>query len=106
MTVKELRKKKYRVIDIAQYLGISEKTVIEYNKIPLEDKEKYNKISTQESKATTVQKNKWQLIQDVQNEYKKIHTYSVVAKKFNIDERTVKKYLNITEMPIHARKHQ
>lgn len=106
LMVKELRNKKYRVIDVAQYLGISEKTVIEYNKIPLEDKEKYNKISTQELKATTAQKNKWQLIQDVQNEYKKIHKYSVLAKKFDIDERTVKKYLNITDMPIHARKHQ
>lgn len=86
MKVQELRKKKYRVIDIAQYLGISEKTVVEYSKIPLKDKEEYNKNSTQELKATITQKNKWQLIQDVQNEYKKIHKYSVVAKKFNIDE--------------------
>lgn len=104
LKVQELRKEKYRVIDIAQYLGISEKTVVEYNKIPLKDKEKYNKNSTQELKATITQKNKWQLIQDVQNEYKKIHKYSVVAKKFNIDERTVKKYLSITEIPTHARK--
>ena len=48
LKVQELRKEKYRVIDIAQYLGISEKTVVEYNKIPLKDKEKYNKNSTQE----------------------------------------------------------
>ena len=37
LKVKELRKQKYRIIDIAQYLGISEKSVIEYNKIPLSD---------------------------------------------------------------------
>ena len=106
LTVQELRKKKYRVIDIAQYLGISEKSVFEYNKISIEDKEKYDKFSTQEIKTSTIQKNKWQLIQEVQKEYKKIHKYSVVAKKINIDERTVKKYLNITEIPIHARKNQ
>ena len=45
LKVKELKKQKYRIIDIAQYLGISEKTVIEYNKIPIEDKNKYNTIS-------------------------------------------------------------
>ena len=42
--VKELREQKYRIVDIAEYLGISFKTVIQYNKIPLEDKEKYNQI--------------------------------------------------------------
>lgn len=46
LKAKELRKQKYRIIDIAQYLGITEKSVIEYNKIPLEDKEKYCQIST------------------------------------------------------------
>lgn len=102
LKVKELRKKKYRVIDISQYLGISEKTVIEYNKIPLEDKEKYNQISTYELKVKSNQENKWKLIKDVQEEYKKCHKYSVVARKFNIDDRTVKKYLNIKEPPIHA----
>ena len=40
LKVKELKKQRYRVIDIAQYLGISEKTVIEYNKISLDEKEK------------------------------------------------------------------
>lgn len=44
LKVKELKKQKYRIIDIAQYLGISEKTVIEYNKISLDEKEKYEKI--------------------------------------------------------------
>ena len=102
LKVKELIKKKYRVIDISQYLGISEKTVIEYNKIPLEDKEKYNQISTYELKVKSNQENKWKLIKDVQEEYKKCHKYSVVARKFNIDDRTVKKYLNIKEPPIHA----
>ena len=45
ITVKELKRQKYRIIDISQFLGISEKSVIEYNKIPCEDKEKYDKES-------------------------------------------------------------
>ena len=56
--VKELIEQKYRIVDIAEYLGISIKTVIEYNKIPLEDKEKYNQISTNTLKSETTQKNK------------------------------------------------
>ena len=102
LKVQELRKKKYRIVDIAQYLGISEKTVVEYNKIPLQDKEKYSQISAYELKVKVNQENKWQLIQDVQKEYKKCHKYSIVARKFNIDDRTVRKYLNIKESPIHA----
>lgn len=54
--VKELRKQKYRIADIAEYLGISFKTVIQYNKIPLEDKEKYKQISINTLKSETSQK--------------------------------------------------
>lgn len=106
LKVKELREQKYRVIDISQVLGISEKTVIEYNKISLEDKEQYNQISTQELKSQVMQENKWELIQQVQEEYKKVHKYSVVARKYNIDARTVKKYLSIKESPINGNKNR
>ena len=106
MKVKELREKKYRVIDVAQYLGISEKSVIEYNKIPIEDKEKYLKLSANELKSQVSQENKWQLIQEVQKEYKKCQKYSVVGRKFNLTDRTVKKYLTITEAPINANKNR
>lgn len=106
LKVKELRNQKYRVIDISQALGISEKTVIEYNKISLEDKEQYNQISTQELKSQVIQENKWELIQQVQEEYKKVHKYSVVARKYNIDDRTVKKYLSIKEPPINGNKNR
>lgn len=106
LKVQELRKKKYRIVDIAQYLGISEKTVIEYNKISLEDKDKYSQISTYELKLKVNQENKWKLIQEVQKEYKKCHKYSIVSRKFDIDERTVKKYLNIKKPPIHANKNR
>ena len=106
MKVKELREKKYRVIDVAQYLGISEKSVIEYNKIPIEDKEKYLKFSANELKSQVSQENKWQLIQEVQKEYKKCQKYSVVGRKFNLTDRTVKKYLTITEAPINANKNR
>lgn len=102
LKVKELREQKYRVIDISQALGIAEKTVIIYNKIPLEDKEKYNQISTSELKSQVSQDNKWELIKQVQEDYKKIKKYSVVARKYNIDDRTVKKYLNIKEVPING----
>lgn len=100
--VKELREKKYRIIDVAQYLGISEKSVIEYNKIPIEDKEKYLQLSANELKSKVSQENKWQLIQEVQKEYKRYQKYSVVGRKFNLSDRTVKKYLTITEPPIKA----
>ena len=106
LKVKELKKKKYRVIDIAQYLGISEKTVIEYNKISLDEKEKYDKISMQELKSQVSENNKWKLIQEVQKEYQKCHKYSVVGRKFNIDDRTVKKYLQIKEPPVNGNKNR
>lgn len=106
LKVKELREKKYRVIDVAQYLGISEKSVVEYNKIPIEDKEKYLQLSANELKSRVSQEDKWQLIQEVQEEFKKCHKYSVVGRKFNLDDRTVKKYLTITEPPINANKNR
>jgi transposase len=102
LKVKELREQKYRIIDISQYLGISEKSVIEYNKIPMEDKEKYMQIATNELKSKVSQENKWQLIREVQEEYRKCHKYSIVARKFKIDDRTVKKYLEIKEPPING----
>ena len=106
LKVKELKKQKYRVIDIAQYLGISEKTVIEYNKISLDEKEKYEKVSMQELKSKVSEDNKWKLIQEVQKEYQKYHKYSIVGRKFNIDDRTVKKYLQIKELPVNGNKNR
>ena len=104
LKVKELRKQQYRIIDISQSLGISEKTVIEYNKIPMEDKEKYNQIPIEELKSQVNQENKWELIQQVQEEYKKVKKYSVVARKYGLDDRTVKKYISIKEAPINGNK--
>ena len=104
--VKELREQKYRIVDIAEYLGISFKTVIQYTKIPLEDKEKYNQKSTNTLKSETSQRNKWELIKRVQEEYKKSHKYSTVARKFNLDDRTVKKYINIKEAPVNGNKNR
>ena len=106
LKVKELKSQKYRVIDIAQYLGISEKTVVEYNKISLDEKEKYEKIPMQELKSKVSENNKWELIQEVQKEYQKYHKYSVVGRKFNIDDRTVKKYLQIKEPPVNGNKNR
>lgn len=104
LKVKELKEKNYRVIDIAQYLGISEKSVVKYSKISIKDKEKYIKISANELKSQVSQKNKWQLIQEVQKEYKKYHKYSIVARKFNLCERTAKNYLKINKPPINGNK--
>lgn len=104
LKVKELRKQQYRIIDISQSLGISEKTVIEYNKIPMEDKEKYNQIPIEELKSQVNQENKWELIQQVQEEYKKVKKNSVVARKYGLDDRTVKKYISIKEAPINGNK--
>lgn len=106
LKVKELRVQKYRIIDIAEYLGISEKCVVEYNKVSMNDKEKYQQISSNELKSKVSSQNKWELIKKVQEEYKKNHKYSVVARKFKLDDRTVKKYLNITEPPINGNKNR
>lgn len=106
LKVKELKKQKYRIIDIAQYLGISEKTVIEYNKISLKEKKKYEKVPIKELKSQVSINNKWKLIQEVQEEYKKCHKYSVIGRKFNIDARTVKKYLQIKEKPINGNRNR
>lgn len=65
---------------------------------------KYERISMQELKSQISKNNKWKLIQEVQIEYKKCHKYSVVGKKFNIDDRTVKKYLEIKEAPTNGNK--
>ena len=106
LKVKELKAKKYRTADICEYLGISNKTVIEYNKISLEDKDKYNKVSTKELKSQINQKNKWELIKQVQEEYKKCGKYRAVARKCNLDRRTVKEYINIKEPPINGNKNR
>ena len=98
LKVKELREKKYRIIEISQYLGISEKSVIEYNKIPLKDKEKYLKLSANKLKSQVRQENKLKLIKEVQEEYRKSHKYSVVGRKFKLDYRTVKKYIDMKEL--------
>lgn len=56
LKVKELREQKYRIVDIAEYLGISEKCVIKYNKIPMRDKEKYQQISADKLKSEVSKK--------------------------------------------------
>ena len=105
LKVKELREQKYRIIDIAQYMGTSEKTVIKYIKIKQDEKEKYNKIPTQEKMFQIRQNQKWKLIQEVQKEYKKNNNYSEVARKFKIDRRTVKIYLKTTKPPVRTRRY-
>ena len=71
-----------------------------------ENKFQYEKISMQKLKSQVSENNKWKLIQEVQKEYKKYHKYSVVGKKFNIDDRTVKKYLQIKEPPVNGNKNR
>lgn len=60
----------------------------------------------QELKSQVSENNKWELIQEVQKEYQKYHKYSVVGRKFNIDDRTVKKYLQIKEPPVNGNKNR
>ena len=106
LKVKEMKNQKYKISDIAEYLGISTKTVIEYNKIPLEDKDKYDRISTEKLKTEVSEKNKWELIKKVQKEYSKCHKYSVVSRKFGLDKRTTKKYVHMKEIPINGNKNK
>lgn len=59
-----------------------------------------------ELKSQVSENNKWKLIQEVQKEYQKCHKYSVVGRKFNIDDRTVKKYLQIKEPLVNGNKNR
>lgn len=54
LRVKELRDLKYKVNDIASILGVGNKTVINYSKIPPKDKEKYDTITNIKAKSLDI----------------------------------------------------
>lgn len=72
----------------------------------MENKEKYNQISTNKLKTEVSEKNKWKLVQQVQEEYKKCHSYREVARNCKLYRRTVKKYINTKEPPINGNKNR
>ena len=46
---------------------------------------------------------KWALIRQIQEEYKKGKNLSILAREFQVDWRTIRKYLNTTSIPIITR---
>lgn len=93
LMVQDLRSKNYRLDDISQILGISNKTVITYSKIPIEDKEKYNTVSNLNSKQIKVKEIKELLISQVKKLNLEGKNMSAIARELSLDRRTVKKYL-------------
>lgn len=93
LKVKELRNLKYNINDIASILGMSNKTVIAFSKIPNEDKEKYDKITSAEARSLDILKRKECLINKVKDLSNKGKSMRKIAEEMLLDRRTVKKYL-------------
>ena len=47
---------------------------------------------------------KWALIRQIQEEHQKVKNISVLAREFQLDRRTIRKYLNTTSIPIITRR--
>lgn len=93
LRVKELRDLKYKVNDIASILGIGNKTVITYSKISLEDKEKYDKVTTPKSRSLDIAIRKEDLINKAKNLYCNGKSIRKIAEEMLLDRKTVKKYI-------------
>ncbi len=93
LRVKELRDLKYKVNDIASILGVGNKTVITYSKIPLEDKEKYDMITNIKAKSLDISARKEDLINKVKNLSSKGKSMRKISQELFLDRKTVKKYL-------------
>lgn len=93
LILKELRDLKYKVNDIASILCIGNKTVINYSKIPLEDKEKYDAITNIKAKSLDISTRKEALINEVKDLNRKGKSIRKIAEDMSLDRKTVKKYL-------------
>lgn len=92
--VKDLRSKNYKIDDICKILGITNKTVITYLKIPIEDKEKYNIVSKVNYKQISIKERKESLISQVKKLSLEGKNMSAIANELTLDRRTVKKNLD------------
>ena len=101
--VKKLKEKNLRNVEIAERLGMSRNLVKKYIEVPMSDKEKYMKKELEETKSKIKQRKKWELIQEIQREYEKVKNYNLLGKRYNIDQRTIKKYVNTKEEPINGK---
>lgn len=94
LRVKELRNLKYTVNDIVAILGIGNKTVLNYSKIPLEDKEKYDSLTNIKAKLVDISDRKESLISEV----KDLHSKGKSIRKMHIDGISSKEiYIKIKE---------
>lgn len=93
LRVKELRDLKCKVNDISSILGISNKTVITYSKISLEDKDKYDTITNIKAKSLDITTRKEDLIKQVKNLSNKGKSIRKIAEEVFLDRKTVKKYI-------------
>lgn len=100
--VKELRSLKYTVNDICKILGVSNKTVITYSKIPAEDKQKYDKVTNAKAKEMDTVKRKQALISRAKELKGQGKSIRKIAEEMCLDRRTVKKYLESNGVWEHA----
>ncbi|WP_341533986.1 ISL3 family transposase [Sporosalibacterium faouarense] len=102
--VKQLRSLKYTINDICKILGIGNKTVITYFKIPYEDKQKYDKVTNAKAKEMDTVNRKQGLINKAKELKDKGTSIRKIAEEMSLDRKTVKKYLEFNGCWEHGSK--
>lgn len=102
--VKELRSLNYTINEICKILGIGNKTVISYSKIPPEDKEKYDNVTNTKAKELDTAQRKQALINKAKELKKQGKSIRKIAEEMCLDRRTIKRYLESNGVWEHASK--
>jgi transposase len=102
LVVRGMRSDGYTIDQICDVLGLGNKSVVKYSKIKDCDKEKYDKLSSTQSKQNNKRIQKEELIQEVKILKDKGFNGSQIARELNINKRTVKKYVQSNGSLIHA----
>lgn len=95
--VKKLYNENYSTVEICNALGLSKYMARKYRKMNEKEIDAYDKpTNTDKRKERQIQKI-WEKAQQVQKEYETCKDYSKIGGKLDMDYRTVKKYLQITD---------
>lgn len=102
LEVKARRRAGYTINQVCEVLNIGNKSVINYNRISEDEKEKYDKKSTFEMKLEINRKRKEELILEVKQYKERGYKISELEKEFNLNRRTIRKYLESDGTFIHS----
>jgi len=100
--VKKLRTEGNTIDQISVALGLSNKTIVKYSKIPDFEKDKYNTKSTLLIKKDAIYNNKETLIQEVKRLDKKGYSGRKIANIMSLNRKTVKNYIESDGAYTHA----